>query len=54
MYNIYNGSSADDETKRKYDDYLEQGLPGSFEILDNGSITLLRANYKKVMGTDPS
>jgi hypothetical protein len=51
VYHIH--TREEDDTKRKFDDYLEQGLPGSFEVLHKDAVSILRKNYQRLMGTKP-
>ena len=40
----------EDDDSWKYEDYLEQGVQGTFKVLDKDDVTALRKNFERLMG----
>jgi hypothetical protein len=55
VYHITQTVAAQDEddTKKKYDKFLEQGASGTFTMLDKDALAKLRKVHQKLLGTHP-
>jgi hypothetical protein len=54
VFHMYPLPNEEDDDSRKYEDYLEQGVQGTFKVLDKDDVTALRKNFERLMGGRPS